>query len=93
VSSVGELAWFEGAGLVGADGPDVGPGAAEGERVTNPAAEVVGQLVILAKLAGRLVWLDVHGAFSYFALVRQKAYGTSLFVRSDSLGQLLTPCR
>jgi hypothetical protein len=42
------------ASLVGADGADVGP-RAEGERVTDPAAEVVGQLIILTKLAGQLV--------------------------------------
>src|SRR6266498_1955206 len=60
VVQVGKLARPElAAGLVGADSADVGPGAAEGERVTNPAAEVVGQLVILAMLAGRLVRLHL----------------------------------
>jgi hypothetical protein len=40
---VGELARRQSAaGLVGADGADVGPRAAEGKRVTDPAAEVVG---------------------------------------------------
>src|SRR6266542_4406144 len=53
-AKVGELARGElAASLVGADGADVGP-RAEGERVTDPAAEV-GQLVILTKLAGQLV--------------------------------------
>jgi hypothetical protein len=60
VVQVGELARLKPtAGLVGADGADVGPRPAEGERVTDPAAEVVGQLVILAKLAGRLVRLHL----------------------------------